>query len=212
MTFRFRSDKSNLPHSKFKSTDDVLIHLSIDDFYPDLMKEDPENPEEFQITRMVPSKQIQFYFSVNGVSRYRMDIENKSALVSKYPELKKVQMRGESIPWRLNISPVGPQNTVKIDLEYLKSIGCRPRPIIYVPKSDQNKGPKPKFQQAKSVFKKFRVDNTKLLEKCFEYDWSCSKIENMIRNDDEKKLIKQFLKENYRLMRECYRYYAGMNP
>ncbi|CAI2363827.1 unnamed protein product [Moneuplotes crassus] len=212
MTFRFRRDKSNLPHSKFKSTDDVLIHLSIDEFYPDLMRKDPENPDEYFITRMVPSKPIQFYFSVNGIARYRVDIENKSALASKYPGLKKVEHRGDSMPWRVNISPIGPQNTVKIDLDYLDSIYCRPRPPIYVPKEPEKPAPTPTWEQEKSVFKKYRVDNTKLLGKCFEFDWNCSKIENMIRDDSEKEKIKEFLQKNYRLMRECYRYYAGVNP
>lgn len=172
MTFRFRRDKCNLPHSKFKSDDDVLIHLSIDDFYPDLMKIDPVTKGEYFITRMVPPKPIQFYFSINGVARYRVDIENKSALTSKYPELKKVQLRGDDLPWRVNISPEGPQNKVSIDLDYLESIDCRPRPHIYVPKLPDVPVPKPKWKQEKSVFKKYRVDNTKLLEKCFEFDWS----------------------------------------
>ncbi len=152
MTFRFKRDKSNLPHSKFKPTDDVLVHLSIDDFYPDLMKEDENNKGEYIVTRMVPPKPVQFYFSINGVARYRVDIENKSALISKYPGLKKVQHRGDSIPWRVNISPVGPQNTVKIDLDYLESIDCRPRPSVYVPKIPELQSPKPKWKQEKSVF------------------------------------------------------------
>lgn len=122
MTFRFRRDKSNLPHSKFNADEDVLVHLSIDKFEPDLMSVDPNNPDEYFITRMVPPKQLQYYFSVLGVPLYRVDIENKSASLTKYPDLKRIQNRGGSIPWRVNLSPSGPQNTIQIDLDYLHQI------------------------------------------------------------------------------------------
>ena len=153
MTFKFRRDKSNLPHSKFRIDDDVLIHLSIDAFRPDLMKLNPLDPQEYIITRMVPPKSIQFYFSIRGEPRYRVDIESKTASLVKYPDLKKIEKKGESIPWRVNISPTGPQNTVQIDLDYLDEIGCRPRPMPYIVKIPGPEIPKSKWKQEKSVFK-----------------------------------------------------------
>jgi len=123
MTFRFKREWSNLSHSKFKAEEDVLIHLSIDRFEPDLMKLDPEKSDEYIITRMVPPKTVQYYFSILGEPRYRIDIESKTALVSKFPDLKNIQNKGGVLPWRLNISPTGSQNTMQIDFEYLDSIG-----------------------------------------------------------------------------------------
>lgn len=100
----------------------MLIHLSIDRFEPDLMLVNPEDPEEYIITRMVPPKQIEYYFSVNNVARYRVDTESESASKSKYPDLKSIEYKGGSIPWRVNIAPPGAQNTVPIDLDYLTQI------------------------------------------------------------------------------------------
>ena len=212
MTFRFSREKSNLPHSKFSPNEDVLIHLSIDSFYPDLMKKDPEKPGEYVITRMVPPKQIQYYFSITDAPRYRVDIESKTASLHKFPDLKAIQNKGGSIPWRLNISPLGSQNTVQIDLDYLSEINCRPRPEIYIPKKIEPEKKKDKWIQEKSVFKKYRVDTSKILDNCFDFDWECSKCPVMIKNTEERNKIKDFLRKNYRLMRECYRYYSGMNP
>ena len=87
MTFRFRRDKSNMPHSKPKP-DDVLIHLSIDKFEPDLMQINADDNEEYHITRMVPPISIQYYFSFEGVPKFRVDIDSKSALVTNFPDLK----------------------------------------------------------------------------------------------------------------------------
>lgn len=100
MTFRFRRDKSNLPHSKIGPDDDVLIHLNIDGFAPDQMEKDPDNEGEYVITRMVPPKPIEYYFSVDGIPRYRIDIESTAASTSKNPMLKALQMKGMSLPWR----------------------------------------------------------------------------------------------------------------
>lgn len=176
------------------------------------MKPDLEIEGDYVITRMVPPRQIAYYFSVDRVPRYRVDIESKSASTSKYPALKVIQNDDGAIPWRVNVSPPGSQNTLQIDLDYLESINCKPRPTKYTPKVLEDPIPKPKWKQENSVFKKYRVDNTKILEECFEFDWDCSKVPVMIKNKEEKNRIKILLKEHYRLMRECYRYYAGSNP
>ena len=201
MTFKFKQKCSNLPNSKIEPDDDVLIHMNIDIFYPDLMHYDEENDEYF-LTRMVPPMPIQYYFSVNGVPRYRVDTDSESASPIKFPGLKIVKDKGESIPWRVNVSPPGSQNRMQIDLGYLDKISCKPRPNIYEPKVFIEPEPKPQWTQENSVFKKYMVDNTKIFEKCFDYDWECSRIPNMIKQPDEQLRVKTLLKKHYRLMRE----------
>ena len=88
ITFKYRKERSNMPHSKPKSDDDVLIHLSIDRFEPDLMRPNPLDKEEYIVTRMVPPIQIQYYFSFEEIPKYLVEEESKSALVAKYPDLK----------------------------------------------------------------------------------------------------------------------------
>lgn len=77
-----------MPHSKPKPDDDVLIHLSIDRFEPDLMHINPLDKEEYIVTRMVPSIQIQYYFSFEGIPKYLLDEESESSIAGKYPDLK----------------------------------------------------------------------------------------------------------------------------
>ena len=49
----------------------------------------------------------------------------------------------------------------------------------------------------KSVFKDYVADHEALLTKCFEFDWSNSKIHKIIKDNQEKELVKQYLRSIY---------------
>jgi hypothetical protein len=49
----------------------------------------------------------------------------------------------------------------------------------------------------KSVFKDYKPDNPELLDACFEYDWSCTKIEKIVKDPDDQAEVKAFLKSKY---------------
>ena len=88
ITFTYKREKSNMPHSKPKPDEDVLIHLSIDGFEPDLIHINPLDKDEYIVTRMVPSIQIQYYFSFEGIPKYLVWEESESSIAGKYPDLK----------------------------------------------------------------------------------------------------------------------------
>lgn len=46
---------------------------------------------------------------------------------------------------------------------------------------------------SKSVFKDYKQDTLAKLNECFEFDWSCSKIEKVTKGDEEKALVKAYL-------------------
>ena len=50
----------------------------------------------------------------------------------------------------------------------------------------------------KSVFRDYVYDNDAILARCFEYDWSNSKIPKIVKDEAELKLIKEFLRSNYK--------------
>jgi hypothetical protein len=52
----------------------------------------------------------------------------------------------------------------------------------------------------KSVFKDYKPDNEGLLVDCFEFDWQCSKILKIIKNEEEQNKIKEYLKSIYKNM------------
>ena len=52
----------------------------------------------------------------------------------------------------------------------------------------------------KSVFKDYLADNEAILNKCFEYDWSNSKISKIVKDLTDLGKIKNYLNKNYKLM------------
>ena len=51
-----------------------------------------------------------------------------------------------------------------------------------------------------------------MLKKCFEMDWSCSRIPRMIKKDDDLEKVKKLLYSVYRQYKETYKYYASLSP
>jgi len=69
-TFEYEKKMSSVAYIPFDSDTDVLLHLSIDSYYPDLMIKNEESSFKYTKTRMVPPGNIKFFFSVKGVSQY----------------------------------------------------------------------------------------------------------------------------------------------
>lgn len=51
-----------------------------------------------------------------------------------------------------------------------------------------------------------------MLKKCFEFDWECSRIPRLIKNEDDQKKVKELLRSAYRQYKETYKYFAGLTP
>ena len=75
VTFRFIQKFSNIQNVKLKDKWEVFLHLSIDNFEPDIMFSDKSKPGEFYKVRMVPATSISHYFSIENLPRIRTDIE-----------------------------------------------------------------------------------------------------------------------------------------
>lgn len=75
---------------------------------------------------------------------------------------------------------------------------CIPRPI---PKNLKGREKlKTPWDFFKSVFKDYKPDTHALLDECFEFDWSCSKIEKIIKGEEEIMKCKAYLKSVYKYM------------
>ena len=137
----------------------------MDNFEPDIMYPDKENEGEYYKVRMVPATQVQYYFSIGGISRFRVDENCIDANPKNDHKLRMIEEKGESIPWKLNINICGPQIRFQIDYDLLKELNCLPRPKKYTPKKDKVKKGKPKWNISKSVFSKFKQEGIKTIEK-----------------------------------------------
>lgn len=97
--------------------------------------------------------------------------------------------------------------------EYKPQVSVLPRTPdpIYIP---------PKLKKQKRVWtfpisiwaKDFKFDTEDLLKKCFEKDFSCSKISKIVKNPDELLEIKNVLWGYYRLIKETYKQYSSYSP
>lgn len=77
--FRFDPYSSNNPPDKeLTEQDKVFIHLSFDNYEPDVMFAD--NYDVYHVTRMVPPIDFNYYFTINGVPKYATDIEKQEVL------------------------------------------------------------------------------------------------------------------------------------
>ena len=95
----------------------------------------------------------------------------------------------------------------------LEQLNWLPRPNKYkIKKKTKTVKQKPKWNIEKSVFKKYKHEGILQMEKCFEFDWSWSKIQKIIKSEEEQNKVKAVLSKNYRLIREWYKYYAGVSP
>jgi len=66
----------------------------------------------------------------------------------------------------------------------------------------------------KSAFRLYKEDDKKILDKCFEFDWSyiLSHVEGkLIKEEDQLKMVKKIIKENYKLLRDAYKMNAGQD-
>jgi hypothetical protein len=150
---------------KLKDKAEVYLHLKIDNFEPDIMYPEKNNHSEYFKVRMVPAKNLEFFYSSEGVPRFRTDLPEVNADTSKIPELKRADEKGMSIPWNLNVLLCGPQNRIKIDLELLEQLNCLPRPKRKRVKKEKIHKVKPKWSVDKSIFRRYKMEGPPLLEK-----------------------------------------------
>ncbi len=60
--------------------------------------------------------------------------------------------------------------------------------------------PKSPWTFPKSFFAKYNFDTDLVIGKCFDFDWSCSTLDKMIKDPREKELIIKYLRPKYGLM------------
>ncbi|CAD8178213.1 unnamed protein product [Paramecium octaurelia] len=61
-------------------------------------------------------------------------------------------------------------------------------------------------------FKDFQFENEDFLWKCFENDWSHSKISNFVTNQDELQEVKNVIWKDYKMIKETFKWYSSKSP
>ena len=63
-----------------------------------------------------------------------------------------------------------------------------------------------------SVFAKYKYDSPKLLDDCFEMDWKRTKVEKIVKNEEDRENLKTYFRSIYKYFREVYKFVAGSDP
>ena len=102
------------------------------------------------------------------------------------------------------------QSRQPITQQLLAEMKCFPRPP---PKSLQKQERvKTPWDFFKSVFREYKPDTEVLLSNCFEFDWQCSKIDKVVKDENELAKVKAFMKGQYKGIREAYKFYSAVAP
>jgi hypothetical protein len=75
---------------------------------------------------------------------------------------------------------------------------CLPRPEFTIDVEEVRL--KTPWSVFNSVFRDYKPDNPTLIDECFEYDWSCTKLEKILKNEEEQLKSKEYLKSIYKNM------------
>ena len=50
------------------------------------------------------------------------------------------------------------------------------------------------------------------MEECLAFDWSLSKLDKLLKNEENIRNAKEFLKTHYRLIKEAFKHFAMIEP
>ena len=51
-----------------------------------------------------------------------------------------------------------------------------------------------------------------MIKKCFEFDWSCSRIPRVVKKEEDIAATKEVWRAVYKQYKETYKYYSSLNP
>lgn len=175
----------------------VFIHFEFNNYKPELMFKLSENTHE--ITRVVPQETLKFIFSELD------DYEVFSQYDKKFESLDLNLEIYEGMSKHLLLNTVNMMNPNGEVCNIKAPFFTKPRNIEnkYIPPAEKLE--KIKWHLKNSIFKDYFVDNEKILDDCFEFDWKCSKISNFIRSQDEQNSLKTVLRSNYALIKTSYK-------
>lgn len=175
----------------------VFIHFEFNNYKPELMFKLTENNHE--ITRVVPQGCQKFIFSELDDSEVFSQYDKKVEILDLNIELYEGMKKHLTVNTINVFVPIGEVCNIKAPFF------TRPRSLenSYIPPAEKLE--RIKWSLKHSIFKDYFVDNEKLLNDCFEFDWKFSRISNFVRSQDEQDSLKKVLRDNYALIKCTYK-------
>jgi hypothetical protein len=173
--------------------DPIYLHLDIDEWKPDLMERDADGV--FKVARMCPPGQVRFFFTHDGIVRLAHDKPRKPL----YTPLTQSFLFYGPNPITIKVTEANflTNHLAPSALSISSSPTIVPRPL---PKTYKPQLKKREWSIPVSLFREYKLDTDDLLDKCFEYDWSCTRVSRTVKDAEELRSIKAYLKLQYRWM------------
>ncbi|CAD8171615.1 unnamed protein product [Paramecium pentaurelia] len=188
--------------------DPLFIHLDFEAYKQVYI---PKNQDEISLTLMIPTNTTQYIYTMTDTQL----IANDQSSIP-YGHQLKINYNNNYITVLMeNINYVKKDKHFLIfdQVEFKPQINVLPRTPdpVYIP---------PKLKKQKRIWtfpisiwaKDFKFENEDLLKKCFEKDFTCSKISKVVKNPDELLEIKNVLWAHYKLIKETYKQYSSNSP
>lgn len=180
------------PSASGEASEPVYLHLSFDDWQPDLMEKQEDGI--YRLVRMCPPVDFKYFYTHNS------DVAVAANYASEPLEAKVTRS------FILN----GVDTSV-IEAEFCHSYSNSKAEslldinsfILAIPRLRRLFKP-PTIKAAWgipiSLFKDYKFDNDRLFNSCFEYDWENSRIPRLVKDLTELAQVKEFLRKNYKWM------------
>ncbi|KRX01621.1 hypothetical protein PPERSA_00328 [Pseudocohnilembus persalinus] len=207
MTFKWTKDVSGQGE-----TDPLFIHFNFENFQPCYYGKIDGNVLEY--TRMIPPGDLCYFFS-NGQGD-EQNIANdhtqqKVGVESLLDDVKLIEGEKKNIKLtHTNYAKVAVKTNMFVQYTPRTNVKPRIRDPEFIP--DKKKKTKKKWTFPISLMYKWKPDTEDLIAKCFDFDWSLSRILKVIKKEDELEKVRVFLKERYQYFKNTYKYYATLNP
>lgn len=173
------------------------IHLNTDNFLPTPLK---KSKDGLGVTRVLPPGEVQFFWS-NHMSAFTSKKFSVTTLKTPIPPsgtLKEV--------FTVNISPVvGDFCNLKYLFHSKARVDFSDPSIIKV---EYEKIP---WSLGISIFSNYSLETEELKTECFEFDWSYTKLTNLIKDEIIREQAKDLLRTKYDLVLEAYRTLSALS-
>jgi hypothetical protein len=179
------------PATAGEATDPVYLHLSFDDWQPDMME---KKDGVYRLVRMCPPITFRYFYTHNSEALISASVPAERL---ETPVVRSYLLNGVDME---TVEATEGHSYVNTKAESLLDINSF---ILAIPRLRRMFKPpsvKAEWGIPISLFKDYKFDNDKLFNNCFEYDWENSRIPRLVKDITELATVKEFLRKQYKWM------------
>lgn len=183
--------------------EELFIHMDCDGFKPDsLLKKNGT----FQLPRVLPSGDVQFFFSdgkkvIESAQYEKVELETPITQSVEFIKDQTIEFLIKS----LNTAKV--VGNVFSPILPFKSIPRKPKFSVKTVKIEERIN----WKVPKSLFRGYQLLTPQHINECLEFDWKESKLDKLVKSELEKSNLMGVLRKHYTKLTEIFRYLASQS-